>query len=160
MDIIDDTMPFRPKRVWQDEGLCAYVEPEIKKLFQNFPEGRPLKEDTRKKICRECPVIMECLSYAIVHDEYGVWGGTSKGERKKVSQKIKKALKEKAQKEGWYRPLRDFLPSVEYAPRTPPQEKTESLDDLDCPLDAQAQKPPQAPQPVPYFPVEVPAFVV
>ena len=34
-----------------------------------------------KSICQSCPVMRECLSYALYHESYGVWGGHSERER-------------------------------------------------------------------------------
>ena len=33
-------------------------------------------------ICRACPVKMQCLDYAIVNGETGIWGGTTERERR------------------------------------------------------------------------------
>jgi WhiB family redox-sensing transcriptional regulator len=32
-------------------------------------------------ICKTCPVIVQCLDYAMTHDEYGVWGGKTRNQR-------------------------------------------------------------------------------
>lgn len=34
-----------------------------------------------KRFCIGCPVLTLCKTYAIAHNEYGVWGGTSRYER-------------------------------------------------------------------------------
>lgn len=35
-----------------------------------------------KHICRQCPVIAECLEHALTHDEkHGIWAATSEKER-------------------------------------------------------------------------------
>lgn len=34
-----------------------------------------------KRFCIGCPVKTLCKTYAVAHDEYGVWGGTSRYER-------------------------------------------------------------------------------
>ena len=62
---------------WQDQALCAQSDPE-----EWYPEpgdsvNRP------KRICRQCPVRVECLAYAMDRDEpHGLWGGLSREERK------------------------------------------------------------------------------
>jgi WhiB family redox-sensing transcriptional regulator len=38
-------------------------------------------------ICDGCPFIRPCLEYALEHDEYGVWGGTSEKDRRKIKAK-------------------------------------------------------------------------
>jgi len=65
--------------VWWFEGLCAQTDPE---LF--FPEkGGSVRE--AKAVCAGCPVRGDCLEYALAHGErYGVWGGTSEHERRRL----------------------------------------------------------------------------
>lgn len=64
---------------WQNDALCAEVDPE---LF--FPEKGGSNRDG-KKICNVCEVKEECLQYALQNDqEHGIWGGTSKNERKRM----------------------------------------------------------------------------
>ena len=62
---------------WQDQALCAQVDPEIM-----YPE-KGVSARPAKRICASCPVKAECLSYALDHDErFGVWGGTTEHERR------------------------------------------------------------------------------
>lgn len=37
-----------------------------------------------RSICSECPIRQQCFDYALFAEEYGVWGATSEGERKKL----------------------------------------------------------------------------
>lgn len=64
---------------WMDRGLCAQTDPE-----SFFPEkGGSTRE--AKTICATCPVMAECLDYALDNDErFGIWGGLSERERRKV----------------------------------------------------------------------------
>lgn len=34
-----------------------------------------------KQLCEGCPVRAECLQWALDHEEFGVWGGTTEEER-------------------------------------------------------------------------------
>lgn len=34
-----------------------------------------------RQICRRCPVIRECLAWALTHPEHGVWAATTAEER-------------------------------------------------------------------------------
>lgn len=64
------------QETWQDEALCAQTDPE---LF--FPEKGGSTTEA-KKVCRQCPVIDECLEWAIdAREDHGVWGGMSERER-------------------------------------------------------------------------------
>lgn len=70
---------------WSPEALCAQTDPEA-----FFPEkgGSP---KVAKKVCVGCPVRPECLEYALATDQrFGVWGGMSEGQRRKL-RKARKA---------------------------------------------------------------------
>jgi hypothetical protein len=61
---------------WAGDALCR-EHPEI----SFFPETDALTNDA-KAVCRECPVIDDCLTYALADDSLvGVWGGTTERER-------------------------------------------------------------------------------
>lgn len=58
-------------------GLCVgHPDPEI--WFD------PHREHRAKQICRTCPVRRPCLAYALDHEKYGVWGGTSEDDRTEI----------------------------------------------------------------------------
>lgn len=64
---------------WYDDALCAQVDQE---LF--WPE-RGGSTAEAKRVCRACPVVDQCLAYALANGEReGIWGGTSPTERKKM----------------------------------------------------------------------------
>ncbi|HEU0088825.1 MAG TPA: WhiB family transcriptional regulator [Pseudonocardiaceae bacterium] len=67
---------------WQERALCAQTDPEA-----FFPEkGGSTRE--AKRICLCCEVRIECLEYALGHDErFGIWGGLSERERRKLKHK-------------------------------------------------------------------------
>jgi WhiB family redox-sensing transcriptional regulator len=51
---------------------------------EDFPDPIVRKQATRtaKALCRECPVMSECLTFALESNErFGVWGGLSASER-------------------------------------------------------------------------------
>ena len=64
---------------WQDQALCAQTDPEA-----FFPDkGGSTRE--AKRVCRSCEVRVECLEYALEHDErFGIWGGMSERERRRL----------------------------------------------------------------------------
>jgi hypothetical protein len=43
-----------------------------------------LQENLTKKYCTDCPVRGLCNTYAIVHKELGIWGGTSETDRQRL----------------------------------------------------------------------------
>jgi WhiB family redox-sensing transcriptional regulator len=70
-----------------DDAVCATTDPE---LF--FPEKGKSAVDARR-ICERCPVIDDCLEFAIVNRYWdGIYGGTNGKER----QAMVKARRRKA----------------------------------------------------------------
>jgi hypothetical protein len=47
-----------------------------------------------KKSCKECPVKGLCMTYAIAHEEYGIWGGTYRNERDRLGSDFKESIRE------------------------------------------------------------------
>ena len=68
------------------------------------------KSNKAKAICSRCPVRLDCLSYAIMYDEEGIWGGMTDEERKKLPKELKEQLIVDAKKQGLYRER----PTAEY----------------------------------------------
>lgn len=60
---------------WSALAACKSTDPSV-----FFPKDL-VGVVAAKTICRDCPVIEECLDHAIVMGEHGVWGGTSDDER-------------------------------------------------------------------------------
>jgi WhiB family redox-sensing transcriptional regulator len=73
---------LRPPGAWVDESACAgHANPDLW-----FPRGLDIRvvwEATA--VCEQCPVIKQCLAYAVDHpDLEGIWGGKTGGERKRI----------------------------------------------------------------------------
>ncbi len=67
---------------WRHDAACRDSDPE---LF--FPIGNTgpalIQIEQAKQVCRSCPVMSECLQWALDSgQEAGVWGGTSEDERR------------------------------------------------------------------------------
>lgn len=70
---------------WQLRGLCRGNHSH---LF--FPPSTFERKDERERrelraraICRVCPVMNECLEYAMrIREPYGIWGGFTESERR------------------------------------------------------------------------------
>ena len=74
-------------RDWRHRAGCREEKPE---LF--FPVGTSgpalLQIAEAKTVCRRCPVVSECLTWALEggHDA-GVWGGMSEDERRALKRR-------------------------------------------------------------------------
>jgi WhiB family redox-sensing transcriptional regulator len=68
---------------WIEDALCAQVDPDTW-----YPQPNTNEAKVAKKVCMTCPVRQECLQYALDNDEvWGIWGGTSYRERKRLKMK-------------------------------------------------------------------------
>ncbi len=66
---------------WAESAAC---EGEPVELFYGADgrTGPRANEDEAKRICRACPVITQCLAWAVETGEpWGIWGGTTSEER-------------------------------------------------------------------------------
>lgn len=60
---------------WMRQAACLNEDPD---MFFEKPG-----EEHAKAICRDCPVYIECLEYALAERiEFGVWGGLNPVERR------------------------------------------------------------------------------
>ena len=63
-----------------EKAACKTADPEI--FFADGNDRELVAE--AKSYCGICPVVLQCLTYALKNDEFGVWGGTTLSERLKV----------------------------------------------------------------------------
>jgi WhiB family transcriptional regulator, redox-sensing transcriptional regulator len=71
---------------WRMDALCAQTDPDL--FFPEVGERNP----AAKAVCGRCAVREECLAVALDRREpYGIWGGLSADERKKLRTRQRKA---------------------------------------------------------------------
>jgi WhiB family redox-sensing transcriptional regulator len=59
---------------WTDMALCQQVDPEM--FFPNKGDKETARDAQR--VCKQCPVMAECLDHAIATNPlFGIWGGMS-----------------------------------------------------------------------------------
>jgi Transcription factor WhiB len=56
------------------------------KARQDFEMAR-MAEETAREICLRCPVMAKCLKVGMFED-YGIWGGATADQRKKIRRQI------------------------------------------------------------------------
>jgi WhiB family transcriptional regulator, redox-sensing transcriptional regulator len=70
---------------WRDEAACSGLPHSV-----FFPVGDDIEQAiaSAKEICGICPVIDDCLEFALeTNQKAGVWGGTSEEDRKALRRK-------------------------------------------------------------------------
>ncbi|WP_064273701.1 WhiB family transcriptional regulator [Streptomyces sp. RTd22] len=76
---------------WWQSAACVDEDPE---LF--FPVGvagpaAQAQQALAKEVCHRCPVINQCLDYALESGvTHGVWGGTDEEERRMLRQRARR----------------------------------------------------------------------
>lgn len=60
-------------------GICRELTPSQRDNF--FAESKA-RQNAAKKVCNRCPVKAYCYTYALDHNEEGIWGGTNEAERR------------------------------------------------------------------------------
>lgn len=81
---------------WRDRAACRSEDPE---LFFPIGENGPalLQIEEAKTVCRRCPVIDSCLTWALdTGQQHGVWGGTSESERRSIKRREQRARNQRA----------------------------------------------------------------
>lgn len=86
MEQLVEAFVHDPATRWMRDAICAQTDPE-----SFFPELGGSTKDP-KRVCAVCPVKSECLQYALDTDQrFGVWGGTSEVERRRMRRERKGA---------------------------------------------------------------------
>lgn len=69
---------------WIEDAICGQTDPEI-----FFPE-KGVSGAAAKLICRRCPVVNQCLDYAVNAPMLleGVWGGTTALQRREMRRQL------------------------------------------------------------------------
>lgn len=69
---------------WQLAARCRGMPSQVFFAADGERGGRLLEFEHRaKRICRSCPVLLQCRSYAVEAEEpYGIWGATTPKERR------------------------------------------------------------------------------
>lgn len=62
---------------WQAKGACLGMDPDV-----FYPE-RGQSSRPAKRVCLDCPVWEQCLTFAM-RDKHGVWGGLSERQRRSL----------------------------------------------------------------------------
>ena len=69
---------------WHEDVACRDADPDL--FFPIGTTGAALRQmEEAKRICRDCPVQIQCLAWALENGAAdGVWGGTTSDERRVI----------------------------------------------------------------------------
>jgi len=69
---------------WREDAACGDADPDL--FFPIGTTGNALRQiDEAKRICRFCPVRIQCLAWALENGvPDGVWGGATEDERRAI----------------------------------------------------------------------------
>jgi WhiB family transcriptional regulator, redox-sensing transcriptional regulator len=71
---------------WRDEAGCLGMDYEL--FFPLGSTGPAVEQIARAKaVCQDCPVMQECLEWALRTGQYGIWGGQTEDERHALRRK-------------------------------------------------------------------------
>ncbi len=67
------------------DAKCREIDPDI-----FFPDGYQEPQEVRVvlSLCSHCPIFKDCYDYAMQHDLYGWWAGTTQAERKQTQKAL------------------------------------------------------------------------
>ncbi|MFF4283630.1 WhiB family transcriptional regulator [Streptomyces kronopolitis] len=73
---------------WRYQAACRTQDPEL--FFPSMScRSSLIQAREAKAVCCHCPVIEECLQWALrSSQEYGIWGGLSEAERRALRRRI------------------------------------------------------------------------
>jgi WhiB family transcriptional regulator, redox-sensing transcriptional regulator len=76
---------------WRSAAACLSADPDL--FFPISTTGPAEKQIARAKtICAGCMVRLECLEFAMTHDQvYGIWGGTTAEDRQRQRRRKRRA---------------------------------------------------------------------
>lgn len=76
---------------WRDDSACRETDPELFFPIGNTGPGL-LQEQEAQRVCMGCPVIEQCLRWALdTGQEDGVWGGLTEDQRRSMKRRTVRA---------------------------------------------------------------------
>lgn len=78
------------KMAWRRFGACVRPSPREPFRTDRFFETKiPINAIEAKKLCASCPVVEQCLDWALENNErFGIWGGLTERERRRMRRRM------------------------------------------------------------------------
>lgn len=72
------------RQPWMVDAACQGYRTELWFPTDHDHDGRPLVDPIVMQRCGECPVALDCLTYALENDVDGIWAGTTPAARRAI----------------------------------------------------------------------------
>ena len=72
---------------WMDKAACKGSQDLFFSYFGESPSYKAIRESSAIKICQSCVVVEPCYDYAVTHNEYEIWGGTTELDRHRIQRR-------------------------------------------------------------------------
>lgn len=93
---------------WRDQAACLDTWHELFFPVGNGPDALRQTWDA-KAVCRGCPVLEPCLTWALDADVAGIWGATTEDERRALRRRTQRAqAKARDRASEGRKPLRQY----------------------------------------------------
>jgi len=77
--------PHNPNWEWQTDAACRGSDTNAYYAESLRGNTRIRQEEAAKRVCAGCPVLANCLRWALKTEEpYGIWGGLNPEERQEI----------------------------------------------------------------------------
>lgn len=71
---------------WVAHAACKDADPELFFSERSTPEGMNQRR-AALRMCEACDVKLQCLSYGLMYERFGIWGGTTAERRSAIRRK-------------------------------------------------------------------------
>ena len=90
-------MPEYTQIDWTD-AECAGIDTENFYRYENGNQRLDLDLYIRpiRALCASCPIWATCLSYAVQHEQFGIWGGMTAVERQAIRDNSNRSVRFRA----------------------------------------------------------------
>jgi hypothetical protein len=79
--VMSEVLPDAPG-IWSQRAICSGEDPDIFFPAYGDPGVRA------RQVCARCPVRADCLEHATAKDEWGIWGGLDREQRRALCKAI------------------------------------------------------------------------
>lgn len=101
-----DVQQFRWQKSAKCNGVPSYIFFPEERELPGFREDPQYKEKTFEDFCGQCRVRSVCKEFALLHDTYGIWGGTTKPQRDRFyGREDRQEMRAMKAEVGRYKPL-------------------------------------------------------